>query len=276
MFACGGPVKGGSKRNRAVRDRFESSLQFGWGPIMKSFTTATFLFVFLFADTAVPADVKEAVRADWAAQYRKLTEELEGKDALAVRRGESPQVLDPQSLLRASDRDALDVIIRRTEALIADLQTEKKSGDLAGLKKQLADIKKRAAGLVERPDRQSCPVTGTAGDGGHAPYGGRPSSPTLSWTSTMFSSLPAESTTARPRTATTWSAPIMAYGSEGRRPLHSPGFQVGQTARSQFAARCALVANGPWQRQNPAFGRVHFARDVLRWQVGVFAFSRER
>jgi hypothetical protein len=122
---------------------------------MKSFTTATFLFVFLFADTAVPADVKEAVRADWAAQYRKLTEELEGKDALAVRRGESPQVLDPQSLLRASDRDALDVIIRRTEALLADLQTEKKSGDLAGLKKQLADIKKRAAGLVERPDRQS-------------------------------------------------------------------------------------------------------------------------
>ncbi len=44
-----------------------------------------------------------------------------------------------------ADRDALDVILRRTEALIAELATDTKRPDLGKLQEQLADIRRRAA-----------------------------------------------------------------------------------------------------------------------------------
>jgi hypothetical protein len=95
--------------------------------------------------SAGAAEVRESLRADWATQYREITAEIQRRALPAERGFDVSRVLDCQSLVFAEDRDTLDVIIRRTEALLADLQRNSESPDLGGLKRQLADIKRRAA-----------------------------------------------------------------------------------------------------------------------------------
>jgi hypothetical protein len=110
---------------------------------MKWLTVVAIAFLAFPGVTATSAEVRRAVRDDWSAQFREINEQIR-------RRGDSPArpegaVLDPQSLLQAADRDALDVILRRTQALIADLETCAEKPDLAELRKRLDSIRSRAA-----------------------------------------------------------------------------------------------------------------------------------
>ena len=66
------------------------------------------------------AEVRKAVRDDWAGQLREINEQIRTRRHPLI--APSGAFLDPQALLWASDRDALDVILRRTEALLADLE----------------------------------------------------------------------------------------------------------------------------------------------------------
>ncbi len=57
------------------------------------------------------------------------------------------QVFNPVSLIQDSDRDPLDVILRRTAALVADLKTMTPAPDLSALEKQLGDLEAEADGI---------------------------------------------------------------------------------------------------------------------------------
>lgn len=109
----------------------------------------------ILASAAAPAwqvEVRQAVRDDWSRQFREINEQIH-------QRGNAPAplmgaVLDGRSLLQAADRDALDVILRRTEALIADLESGGQGLDLANARERLDAIRRRAAqGDVGSPVR---------------------------------------------------------------------------------------------------------------------------
>lgn len=101
------------------------------------------------------ADVRPDVRADWAAQYRQINAQIRqmgspGERSPAI---DISAVLDPQSLIHDTDRDALDVILRRTEALLADFAADARTPDWDSLKRRLADLQRRAAQPDVKPPR---------------------------------------------------------------------------------------------------------------------------
>ena len=60
----------------------------------------------------------------------------------------APETFRPEALTQESDRDPVDVVLRRTAALAADLKGMPKAPDLAALEKQLAELQKAAARIV--------------------------------------------------------------------------------------------------------------------------------
>jgi hypothetical protein len=116
---------------------------------MKSPATVAFTLLLLVPACIAFGEVRAAVRADWAAQYREISEEIRQKGSPLRNGSDVSRVLNSQSLLYATDRGALDVIIRRTEALLADLETNRKTPDLGNLEQRLNDIKRRAAGHAQ-------------------------------------------------------------------------------------------------------------------------------
>lgn len=110
---------------------------------MRSLITVTVaLFAIPIASAAV-IDVRKAVRDDWSGQFREINEQLRKRAHLST--PPAGAVLDSQALLLPTDQDALDVMVRRTAALIADLEAATRNQDFAELRKQLDVIKRRAA-----------------------------------------------------------------------------------------------------------------------------------
>jgi len=84
----------------------------------------------------------------WKEDFDSIQNEIENArapQALAKRAATESHVLDKQSLIWDSDRDPLDVALRRTEALLNDLSLKPKAPDLRGYVKRFNDIKLRAA-----------------------------------------------------------------------------------------------------------------------------------
>ena len=106
----------------------------------------TIVAVVLFTPLVISvtaAEARKAVQDDWSGQFREINEQIQTPGhPLTLPAG---TVLDPQALLWASDRDALDVLLRRTEALMADLETDRRKLNLIEQKKRLEVIKRQAA-----------------------------------------------------------------------------------------------------------------------------------
>ncbi|WP_165229742.1 hypothetical protein [Aquisphaera insulae] len=77
-------------------------------------------------------------------QYEMLAYDLSRRDAF---RRVAEQAFRPESLIFDSDRDPLDVILRRTEALISDLKSMPKSPDLKQAAAELTSLRGAAAGI---------------------------------------------------------------------------------------------------------------------------------
>jgi hypothetical protein len=95
------------------------------------------------ADTGRQAVVqgRADMQAELEVQYEALKHDLANRSAIA---GRASEALRQDSLILASDRDALDVVLRRTAALAADLKRTGDQAKLAELEKQLADLTRQA------------------------------------------------------------------------------------------------------------------------------------
>ncbi len=69
-----------------------------------------------FSELCDPDQVRPSLLAAWAEQYGTLEAELSGRYALPA--GAAEQVYDSHALCQPTDRDPLDVVLRRTRALI--------------------------------------------------------------------------------------------------------------------------------------------------------------
>ena len=102
--------------------------------------------------------IPECARADWEFEWTRVNDLI---DTLRARNNLHPThsrvtlphthiqdiVLDTQSLYWESDHDALDVALRRTAALIADLEDELASSATASLRQALQSIVQQASTL---------------------------------------------------------------------------------------------------------------------------------
>lgn len=93
------------------------------------------------------ADVRAAVRRDWARQYTRLFWRIRGEEPLPYDRNAGHH-FDAAALIEVADRDPLDVVLRRTVLLLENLR-----GDERGLGDELAvlaeDLRKIASAAGE-------------------------------------------------------------------------------------------------------------------------------
>lgn len=97
---------------------------------------------------------REVVVRDWEDQYRRIEKQI--KDG-AKNQAPEAQMLDRNALILPADHDPLDVVIRRTKALLLHLRTTLRPGTLDELERQLAAV-------VRRCDTRTAPTMGGAKD----------------------------------------------------------------------------------------------------------------
>lgn len=99
-----------------------------------------------------------AVIKSWNDEYDDLAKNLsEGSrtGALAKQAATASIAANQQSLLFATDRTPLDVVLRRTEALLADIKQMPGAADMSGFERRLQDIKARRPGLAKTASDQA-------------------------------------------------------------------------------------------------------------------------
>ncbi|MFZ5828897.1 MAG: hypothetical protein ACOY3P_02370, partial [Planctomycetota bacterium] len=96
------------------------------------------------APQQLPAYVTSSWRAEWNSLERSL--EARGKQPYVDPRAD-PHLLDPQALLWPTDRDPLDVELRRAGALLADLKRKPHTASLSQLETELRSIETSAVAL---------------------------------------------------------------------------------------------------------------------------------
>lgn len=84
------------------------------------------------------------LESDWTDQYRRIEKQIASGIG---RQPEQSSMLDPSALILASDRDPLDVAIRRTGALLAHLRSTADSAQLEAYDQQLTEITRRIDSL---------------------------------------------------------------------------------------------------------------------------------
>lgn len=123
-------------------------------PKAKQRIYAICFYVLLFSNLIVPfiasamSAPDESVAAQWNEQYSDLSSQIaKTKTNLGKRVAfEEEKVLDRNALIFATDRDPTDVVIRRTEAMLAELskiKTKKMKADYNALSLRLATLKKQ-------------------------------------------------------------------------------------------------------------------------------------
>lgn len=97
------------------------------------------------AVAAEPADRswEPAIQALWAQEYGRIEAGLKANKRCEP--GKNPHVFDEQSLLLTTDKTPLDVQLRRTRALLANLVNMAGAPDLRAIEKTVSDIAAQAA-----------------------------------------------------------------------------------------------------------------------------------
>ncbi len=83
-------------------------------------------------NTGTPASVD--LIAEWDQQFETLTADIQRREHMA---GFREQVFNPVALIAPSDRDPLDVVVRRTDALLRDLEARDPETDRSAYRKAL-------------------------------------------------------------------------------------------------------------------------------------------
>ena len=121
-------------------------------------TIACICLIFIGArvgDVAVAAEPaaqpwEPAIQALWASEYGRIEAGLKGNERCEP--GKNPYVVDEQSLLLSADKSPLDVQLRRTRALLANLAKMPGVADLRVFEKAVSDIAAQAEVLRQSGD----------------------------------------------------------------------------------------------------------------------------
>ena len=186
---------------------------------------------------AAGADVPLAAAPDLAGEARQQWEHLKGRLTPQNRAWfakVAPQTYRREALILPEDRDGLDVLLRRTRALLADLRRCGAAGELEGLEAQLDRLAEEAGKIP--PEVMAVPAAGPK----------RPPKPTLSLTSTDVDALLGE------------------LGPVGKPAQPGPGGRQvaggeGRTRRDIFVEACGLRR------------RIAFANPLLDFKAILFA-----
>jgi hypothetical protein len=110
----------------------------------------------LSAEAAAPAGGQDGasaakggmdLRAEWKRQFDQLAGDIKARGSAPARRA-AGQAYDPSATILADDRDGLDIVLRRTAALLADLcPTGVRPGGLDQAGRQLEALRTRAASI---------------------------------------------------------------------------------------------------------------------------------
>ena len=120
----------------------------------------------IWSETAWPEDIKVAgvrkrVVDDWKMQFDLLNDQIHGLGISKLPRHAGEQTLDPHALIQSEDRDPVDVVLRRTTALLKHLKETGNADDWTAFEQRLAVLKRRARqiaplkrGATSHPPRQ--------------------------------------------------------------------------------------------------------------------------
>ncbi len=101
------------------------------------------LLLLMLAFTGTLATAEDPSTAEAGLQYDLLLQDLGRREVISAL---GPQVLHPAALIQETDRDPLDIVLRRTDALLKDLLANT-APELAALKEKLDDLVLRTASV---------------------------------------------------------------------------------------------------------------------------------
>ena len=118
----------------------------------------------IWSKTAWPEDlavsgVRDEVVADWQMQFDLLNDQKYGLGINNLLPHVPDQVLDRHALVHDSDRDPVDVVLRRTGALLAHLDRLPGAPDLEDAERRLDELRERAARIrpMKKGERRHLP-----------------------------------------------------------------------------------------------------------------------
>jgi hypothetical protein len=86
----------------------------------------------------------ESLKEDWLKQYDEFKQKITTSRSLTKRSAEDNLMADQNALVLPTDRDPLDIVIRRTQAVIDHIQQLRNAPDLSSLQRRLDEITLRA------------------------------------------------------------------------------------------------------------------------------------
>ena len=108
-------------------------------------SSVLFLFTGVLADLSEAASISDAIQyADYQQQYSELKKQLEASVRNGLSKHQSVndgKILSRQALLTTSDRDPLDVVLRRTDALLNSLNGRMSEKKLQQFESRIDDIR---------------------------------------------------------------------------------------------------------------------------------------
>jgi len=109
----------------------------------------------LAAVTLLPADGAIDLVGEWRREFKELERQMKDRGWSARVAG---QVENPAALIEAGDRDPLDVVVRRTQVLLAFLQSQPGAPDLSTEAKALGMLVAEAATIAvdQKGERYAC------------------------------------------------------------------------------------------------------------------------
>ncbi|MBF0432796.1 MAG: hypothetical protein HQK83_16040 [Fibrobacteria bacterium] len=110
-------------------------------------TVATLVIILLMGASTATGKTSTTLLSDWEEQYADLQQQIAQKRSLAKTSANTStlesQTFDRQALILDEDASPLDVALRRTRALIAQLKTMPGINDLSALEAQLHEIESK-------------------------------------------------------------------------------------------------------------------------------------
>jgi hypothetical protein len=106
-----------------------------------TFTFLHVVFLVFFDIHYLSAEnLSKSVKEDWLTQYDELKKKISTSHSLAKRTAEDVLIADKNALVLPTDRDPVDIVVRRTQAVIDHINQMRNAPDLSSLQRRLNDI----------------------------------------------------------------------------------------------------------------------------------------
>ena len=194
--------------------------------------------------TAAPSG--EVVR-DWMDQYARIEQQLAG----GIRKQPAAaEMLEPNALLLGTDRDPLDVAVRRTRALLAHLKAAAAAKDWDHAELELDEIARRGAACAPGSAERASLYQNVRSIGREAAF----ANPLLDFDAILFAERKCVG-------EDNFSGGHMTTASFGHTQLYGSGLYIARNIKSDSplivdVLKDSILGNGPWQGQRLADGAV--------------------